>query len=243
MERKPKRKTRERILQAALMLFNRFGEPSVTVSAIAADMGISHGNLYYHYPSKEKIVEDLFRDFRRDIARTLAAPNAHPPHAEDVWLFLHLMFETIFKYRFLYRDLNELLSRHHSIEKYFQEILDHQTAIARTIMRRLVDAGSMQATPAEIETLAENMTIIATYWLSYAFVRNPRGQQDGENSLAGRRPHPVSGKSLSGAGTAEAPGTPFTKISGWRLTPWRQNRQNGISSRGARMASIMKAPL
>jgi AcrR family transcriptional regulator len=65
MERKPKRKTRERILQAALMLFNRFGEPSVTVSAIAADMGISHGNLYYHYPSKEKIVEDLFRDFRR----------------------------------------------------------------------------------------------------------------------------------------------------------------------------------
>jgi AcrR family transcriptional regulator len=185
MERKPKRKTRERILEAALMLFNRFGEPSVTVSAIAADMGISHGNLYYHYPSKEKIVEDLFRDFRRDIARTLVAPNAHPPHAEDVWLFLHLMFETIFHYRFLYRDLNDLLSRYHSIEKYFQELLDRQTAIAKTIMRRLVDAGSMQATPAEIETLAENMTIIATYWLSYAFVRNPRGEQDGETLTRG----------------------------------------------------------
>ena len=47
--------------RAPVMLFNRFGEPSVTVSAIAADIGISHGNLYYHYPSKEKIVEDLFR--------------------------------------------------------------------------------------------------------------------------------------------------------------------------------------
>ena len=52
-------------------------------------------------------------------------------------------------------------------------------------MRRLVHAGSMQATPAEIETLAENMTIIATYWLSYAFVRNPRGQQDGETLSRG----------------------------------------------------------
>ena len=185
MERKPKRKTRERILQAALMLFNRFGEPSVTVSAIAADMGISHGNLYYHYPSKEKIVEDLFRDFRRDIERTLAAPESRPAHAEDVWLFLHLMFETIFKYRFLYRDLNELLSRHHSIEKYFQELLEHQTETATTIMRRLVEAGAMQATPAEIATLSENMTIIATYWLSYAFVRNPRGQQDGETLMRG----------------------------------------------------------
>lgn len=185
MEHKPKRRTRERILNAALLLFNRFGEPSVTVSAIAADIGISHGNLYYHYPSKEKIVEDLFRDFRRDIGRTLAAPAAHPPHAEDVWLFLHLMFETIFKYRFLYRDLNELLSRHRSIEKYFQEILDQQTETARTIMRRLAGAGAMQATPAEIEMLAENMTIIATYWLSYAFVRNPRREQDGETLTRG----------------------------------------------------------
>ena len=52
-------------------------------------------------------------------------------------------------------------------------------------MRRLVEAGAMQATPAEIETLAENMTIIATYWLSYAFVRNPRGQQDGETLSRG----------------------------------------------------------
>ena len=185
MEHKPKRKTRERILQAALLLFNRFGEPSVTVSAIAADVGISHGNLYYHYPSKEKIVEDLFRDFRRDIERTLAAPNTLPPHAEDVWLFLHLMFETIFKYRFLYRDLNELLSRHHSIEKYFQEIVQHQIETATAIMRRLVDAGAMHATPAEIERLAENMTIIATYWLSYAFVRDPRTPQGGETLTRG----------------------------------------------------------
>src|SRR5271157_3523978 len=130
MERKPKRKTRERILQAALMLFNRFGEPSVTVSAIAADIGISHGNLYYHYPSKEKIVEDLFRDFRRDIERTLAAPESRPAHAEDVWLFLHLMFETIFKYRFLYRDLNELLSRHRVIETQFKAILGLQVQTA-----------------------------------------------------------------------------------------------------------------
>jgi hypothetical protein len=33
--------------------------------------------------------------------------------------------------------------------------------------------------------LAENMTIIATYWLSYAFVRNPRGRQDGETLTRG----------------------------------------------------------
>jgi len=56
IEHIPKRQTAKRMADAALMLFNRFGEPSVMASAIAADVGISHGNLHYHYPSKQKIV-------------------------------------------------------------------------------------------------------------------------------------------------------------------------------------------
>ncbi len=185
MEHKPKRQTRERILKAALQLFNRFGEPTITTSAIAADAGISHGNLYYHYPSKEKIVEDLFDGFCTEIERTLAAPETRPANAEDVWLFFHLMFEAIFKYRFLYRDLNELLSRHRSIEQYFRRILDRQMETAGTLMQGLVDAGAMRATPGEIRMLAENMTLIATYWLPFAFALNPRGEPDGETLTRG----------------------------------------------------------
>src|SRR5208282_750931 len=134
IEHKPKRQTAKRIAEAALMLFNRFGEPSVTASAIAADVGISHGNLHYHYPSKEKIVEDLFSEFRHEIGHTLAAPEKRPVHAEDLWLFLHLTFEIIFKYRFLYRDLNELLSRHRIIETQFQHILSRQTHTASALL-------------------------------------------------------------------------------------------------------------
>jgi AcrR family transcriptional regulator len=185
MEHKPKRQTRERILKAALQLFNRFGEPTITTSAIAADVGISHGNLYYHYPSKERIVEDLFDGFCTEIERTLAAPETRLANAEDVWLFLHLMFEAIFKYRFLYRDLNELLSRHRSIETHFRQILDRQMQTAEALMQGLVEAGAMRATQAEIRVLAENMTLIATYWLSFAFVLDPRGEPDGETLTRG----------------------------------------------------------
>ncbi len=116
MQRKHKRRTRERILETALALFNQFGAPGVTTTAIAADMGISPGNLYYHFHSKEEIVETLFAAYRREIYATLAAPERHPAHAEDVRLFLHLVFEAIWKYRFIYRDLNELLSRSRALE-------------------------------------------------------------------------------------------------------------------------------
>lgn len=179
MQRKPKRRTRERILETALALFNQFGAPGVTTTALAAKMRISPGNLYYHFHSKEEIIEVLFADFRREIHETLAAPERHPPHAEDVWLFLHLLFESISKYSFLYRDLNELLSRSRRLEVQFKGILGHKTQTLAAILRGLSAAGELQATPEEIETMAVDMTVIATYWLSYEFARDPRAPPNG----------------------------------------------------------------
>lgn len=185
MERKPQRRTRERILATALDLFNRHGEPRVTVSAIAEEMRISPGNLYYHFASKEKIVEALFAAFRQQIEDTIAAPSSRPADAEDIWLFLHLVFEAIWTYRFIYRDLNDLVTRHRQIEVQFKRILAHKQRVAVEIMNGLVAGGRMIAAPAEIEALAMNMTLIGTYWLSFDFVRNPRADQDGRTLARG----------------------------------------------------------
>ena len=179
MRDKPKRRTRERILETALELFNTLGEPAVTTAAIAVEMGISPGNLYYHYHSKEKIVDDLFAAFRKEIETTLAAPEKRLPNAEDCWLFLHLVFEAIWKYRFVYRDISELISRYRSVETHFKRILSHKTRVAEEIMLGLVQAGQMKASKREVTALAQNMALVATYWLSFEFARHPRAEQDG----------------------------------------------------------------
>ena len=185
IEHKPKRQTASRIAQAALQLFNRFGAPGITVSAIAADVGISHGNLHYHYASKEKIVEDLFAEFEHEIGHTLAAPETRPVHTEDLWLFLHLTFEIIFRYRFLYRDLNELLSQHRIIETQFRDILVRQVETASALLEGLAASGALRASKAEWQALAGSMIMIATYWLSYQFVLHPRQQPDGGTLMRG----------------------------------------------------------
>jgi AcrR family transcriptional regulator len=48
MVKKAPRRTAQRILEVALDLFNRFGEPNVSTTLVAAQLGISPGNLYYH---------------------------------------------------------------------------------------------------------------------------------------------------------------------------------------------------
>lgn len=180
MERKPKRRTRERILETALRLFNDFGEPNVTTTVIADELNISPGNLYYHFRNKDEITDSLFVDFEREMESVLAVPARRQPDVEDIWLFLHLVFEGIWKYRFLYRDLNDLLSRNRTLEVHFKQLLSHKIRTATSICEGLVAKGEMRATRGEIEALATNMALVATYWLSFEYVRDPRHQVESE---------------------------------------------------------------
>ena len=182
MEKKPKRRTRERILEASLRLFNEFGEPNVTTTVVADDLNISPGNLYYHFHSKDEIVNALFAEFEREIEETLAAPARRAPNVEDMWLFLHLLFEAIWKYRFLYRDLDDLLSRNRLLEVHFKQILAHKVKTAAALCEGLVATGEMQASRGELQALATNMAVIATYWLPFEYARDPR-RRDAANGL------------------------------------------------------------
>jgi AcrR family transcriptional regulator len=177
MPRKPPRRTRERILELALRLMNDFGEPNVNTTLIAEEMNISPGNLYYHFKNKDDIVTCLFQQFEREADRLLTVPSItrpRQPNIEDAWLFLHLLFELIWKYRSFYRDLNNLLVNNRTFELRFKGLLAQKTRMARWLCDGLAERGELKATRAEIEALSTNMVVMATYWLSYEYVLNPR---------------------------------------------------------------------
>jgi AcrR family transcriptional regulator len=174
MQAKAPRRTRERILELALRLFNEFGEPSITTTIIAEQMGISPGNLYYHFRNKDDIVDSIFAQFESEILRMLSVPADRRPNIEDVWLYLHLIFELHWRYRFFYRDLSDLLSRNRRLERQFKQIYEHKVKVARQLCAGLRGDGQLDATDREIDALAANIVVVATYWLSYEYVLNPR---------------------------------------------------------------------
>jgi AcrR family transcriptional regulator len=174
MLQKAPRRTRERILELSLRLFNEFGEPNITTTVIAEEMNISPGNLYYHFRNKDDIVNSIFVQFEAEIERMLTVPDGRRSNIEDVWFYLHLMFELIWRYRFFYRDLNDLLSRNRKLELHFKAILGHKIKVARQLCLDLRGEDSLAASDTEIEAMATNMVVVASYWLSYEYVLNPR---------------------------------------------------------------------
>ncbi|MFT5590090.1 MAG: AcrR family transcriptional regulator [Bradyrhizobium sp.] len=174
MQQKVPRRTRERILDLSLQLFNEFGEPNITTTVIADQMGISPGNLYYHFRNKDDIVNSIFVQFEGEISHMLAVPDSRHPTIEDVWHYLHLMFELVWRYRFFYRDLSDLLSRNRKVEVDFKKILAHKNHVAQHLCIGLRNDQALEAGDLEIEALATNMVVVATYWLSYEYVNNPR---------------------------------------------------------------------
>ena len=174
MNRKPPRRTRERILDVALRLFNDFGEPNVNTTLISEEMKISPGNLYYHFKNKDDIINCIFQQFEKEINQLLGVPTGRSADVEDAWLFLHLLFEQIWKYRFFYRDLNNLLANNRTLEIKFKELLNEKVQVARRLCEGLQSADQLTANSREIEALATNMVVVATYWLSFAYVLDPR---------------------------------------------------------------------
>ena len=183
------RNTRERILDTSLSMFNAQGEPNVTTNHIADEIGISPGNLYYHFRNKDDIVEQLFARYAARIDDALLIPEDRLPNLEDIWLQLHLIFECLWEYRFLYRDLVDILARSRKLKLRFARIMARASASAIELMQGLARADILRASDAEIRALAENVLLIATFWLSFDAVRG--GKADAGPEDLGRGIHQV----------------------------------------------------
>ncbi|MBN8263811.1 MAG: TetR/AcrR family transcriptional regulator [Xanthomonadales bacterium] len=171
------RQTRQRILDASLAMFNAQGEPNVTTNHIADELEISPGNLYYHFRNKDDIIEQLFAVYEQRMDAALSSPSGRLPGLEDVWLQLHLVFECIWDYRFLYRDLVDILSRNRRLRLRFARILKRADEQAHQVMRGLVQAGVMRASADEVDAAATNILVIATFWMNYAAARGDKDER------------------------------------------------------------------
>jgi AcrR family transcriptional regulator len=169
-------KTRDRILECALALFNRQGEPNVSTLEIANELEISPGNLYYHFHGKEPLVMELFERFQNELAPLLDPPADARLDAEDYWLFLHLIVERLSHYRFLFQDLSNLASRLPKLARGIRYLLNAIKRTLASLLARLKTEGQVTSDTQALGQLVEQITMTLLFSLDYQRILDREGE-------------------------------------------------------------------
>jgi AcrR family transcriptional regulator len=86
--------TRDRILEAAEDVLRRFGPAKTTVVDVARALGVSHGSVYRHFPSKAALRDAVVHNFLERVSRPLEAIVAEETPADER---LHRWFQALIK--------------------------------------------------------------------------------------------------------------------------------------------------
>ncbi len=159
-------KTRDRILDVSLSLFNEEGESEQAALDIANALNMSPGNLYYHFKGKEPIIEALFDRFEEELSLILRADPSALETIEDYWVFTYIILEEIYDFRFFYRNIGELTSRYPTLAVRFREVLAMKRQAIEGLLRRLQRQGALKIDRRLKEHLANQMVSTLTFWLS-----------------------------------------------------------------------------
>jgi AcrR family transcriptional regulator len=143
-------KTRDKILDVALELFNTEGVGGQSALDIASAMGISAGHLYYHFKGKPEILTHLMARHREEIDLVAQALTdaASGPSVESLWTHVHILVEETWDARFFWREI-ALAEGHEDLTNHARHIL---VTIKRSVSTMLAGLSALGTINASSET-------------------------------------------------------------------------------------------
>ena len=162
--------TKEKILSGALKLFNENGENNVTTAQIAQFLGISEGNLWYHFRTKREIIFELNCRLESEIDKNLSRLPEESLDLRDFMRYAARAFEYLWEYRFLFRD-RFLSSKDEDSIARLQKLTVRGQENVKLILDDMHRREMLSLSPDEAHILAINAWIIHSNWLRFLQIR------------------------------------------------------------------------
>jgi AcrR family transcriptional regulator len=163
--------TKDKILLASVDLFNARGFVNVTLRDIAADTGISPGNLAYHFRNKDVVLLEIYERMAEELAEKVSNIRRIPSF-ENIDYEITPFLEFQYKYRFFYLDALELCRAYPEIAERHREQGQQQIAAIRAVIQYSVERGNMVAerVSGTYDRLAHTVWMLYSFWLSQALL-------------------------------------------------------------------------
>lgn len=161
--------TKEKILQAALQLYNTKGISTITSRHIAASLQMSHGNLHYHFKQTDEIIKTLYDQLSAGFDQIiLQVEETDIANVDTIDKFTTRSLELMYQYRFIFLHFVEIGDRIPAIKKDYAQLTKRRTKEFKLIFKQLVNNGTFRADlPDNVwSALVTQIFIVGDFWLS-----------------------------------------------------------------------------
>ncbi|WP_224999948.1 TetR/AcrR family transcriptional regulator [Cesiribacter sp. SM1] len=163
--------TQDRILDTALTLFNNKGIASVSMRAVAAGARMSVGNLTYHFPNRDSLVQGLLNRLIKELNAKIEETPQPKLWLELIWEALLNSYQIQQRYQFIMLDLVHMLRKYPTILEQFRQNYDHRRQEYSFILQALVQVGELMSEPESghyDRYILPQLYCISDFWLSEA---------------------------------------------------------------------------
>lgn len=165
-------KTRDKLLEASLVLFNERGFGAVTTASIAEHAGVLEGSLWYHFRTKKDILIahiDLLQQVFEG-----ANIDADSSDEETIIAGIFASYDVIWDFRYILRDdFAALLDADEPALETTRIINAFLDTWTEGRIRHAGDHGLLEMKPSEMEDLSEIILVIGRYWLDFSAKKYP----------------------------------------------------------------------
>jgi len=160
-------KTRDRVILTSLALYNVRGVATVSNNHVSEEMDISPGNLHYHFKTKQQVIETILGEFEKEFAELFAVDGNTINSIEDLFFILHISYELMEYYSFIFRDIDYIITKYPEFKRRFQRSFTNFRDANMRLCTRLVKAGVIEISDTHLKGLATNLLLVFTQWLSF----------------------------------------------------------------------------
>ena len=145
----------------------------MTFAHIGERLGISEGNVWYHFHTKHDLILALFTGLQMQVKVNQQHDLGDLRQIEGLlaWGF-HLMWE----YRFLFRDHINWAVAQREVHEQLVTLAMQGRAFIERVLERLRQLELLDIQKNEIPRLVTNIWIIDRYWLDYCQTRSEQRQ-------------------------------------------------------------------
>lgn len=161
--------TKEKILATALALYNDRGVNVITSRHIATEMGISPGNLHYHFKHTDDVIEALYYVLANEFEQLMVqAQQTNIIHFDSLKVFSVYSVTIAYNYRFFFLNFVDIVNRIPSIKQHYNQIVIRRKKEFKKVFRKLSEAGIFRSDiPESIwDALIIQIFIVADHWLA-----------------------------------------------------------------------------